>query len=197
MARSNLSLNPCLSVNSTDWTNYGSGSVPTRAIGVTGFPDRTTAALYTSDGFIPTAPTALGACSPGLPYTLSVYVKLTVPWTGTAYVEWLGGGGGVLTYDSDAFSLTANVASQVWLTKTAPASTAACRMIVENLSMGTNTCYVSQMLIEQSATLNSYGDGDSPGWTWDGTAGNSASTLPDAAAPPMPRQRRLGALIQM
>ena len=178
--RHNLCLNPALTSNATGW---GGGSTPARA-SVTGF-GRPFAAEYTTSGsYASTAATATGAVTVGLTYTLSAYVR---PATfnvnsGTLYVEWINGSGGGFGYPSSGFTLTANTVTQLSITATAPSGAVAVRLIIDGINFSINTSHVTMALLEEVATLGTYFDGDTSGATWDGTPGNSASTLIDSAA---------------
>lgn len=172
-ARHNSAVNPALANDNADWG--GNGTAPVRTA-VSGF-GRANAARYTDGTFVRTA---YGAATVGLTYTLSVYVRTaTFGFSGTAYIEWQDASHGALSYTGAGFSVSAGVVTRISVTDTAPASTAFAALIVGNETFAINTFDCTELLIEESATADTYFDGDTSGATWDGTAGNSASTLND------------------
>lgn len=179
MARQNRCTNPSLTNNVTGW---GGGSTPTRQTGISGFL-RTTVARYTSGTFMISQ---AGAATAGQVYTLSVYARtLTNTWSSpTIYAEWRNGGGGVISYSSVGLSaISANVVTRMVLANvTAPANTASVAIVTDGQNFGTSNTEFTAALIEQAATAQAFFDGDSVGGSWDGTAGNSSSTLADAVA---------------
>ena len=177
--RHNLCLNPALANNAAGW---GGGSTPARA-SVAGF-GRPFAAEYTTSGsYASTAASTTGAVTVGLSYTLSAYARTATfnVNSGTLYVEWINAGGGGFGYPSAGFTLTAATVTRLSITAVAPANAVAARLIIDGINFSINTSHVTMALLEEAATLSTYFDGDTPGASWDGTVGNSASTLPDAA----------------
>lgn len=190
--RNNRCTNPALANNNTGW---GGASTPVRTA-VTGF-DRGFAARYTTGSFIRSQS---GAASPGVTYIVSLYLRLaTFAGSGSFYIEWQDIGGDPLDYTTGSWSATANVVTRASVSGTAPGGTVFAAVVLDGENFASNAADFTMALIEQGAVLQAYFDGDSPGATWDGTAGNSASTLIDAAfAPPLrPRRARLGALLQV
>lgn len=178
MARHNLCTNPALTSNATGW---GGGSTPAR-VGVTGF-GRPFAAEYTTGGYAATAATAVGAVTVGATYTVSVYVRTGTfnVNSGSIYIEWINGAGGGFGYPSATYTLTAATVGRVSVTATAPSGAVAARAIVDGINFPINTAHFTTALIEPVGALDAYFDGDSsPGGSWDGTPGNSSSTLVDA-----------------
>jgi hypothetical protein len=166
---------------SNDVAGWGGGSTPVRTA-VTGF-GRTNAARYTSGTFMWSAP---GAASPGLAYTLSVYVRSASfnITGGSIYLEWLNSGGGVISDTGGVgYTATAGIVTRVNITGTSVASTAFARIIMDGVNYAVNACDVTMLLAEQVVTLDPYFDGDDVGAVWDGTPGNSSSTLTTGAAP--------------
>jgi hypothetical protein len=191
-ARTNLCTNPCLTNNNTGWAG---ASTPARAdVSALGFA-RQWGARYTTGSYI-TTPT--GAASAGLAYTVSVYLRpQTFDLNGTVWIEFLDGGGGSISSVNSGFSAPAAAVTRISQTGTAPANTASCWLVVTGENYAVNTTDYTVCLIEQSASLGSYFDGDTPAAVWNGTAGNSTSTLADSASPPLARRSRLGALLQL
>lgn len=175
--RHNTCINPCLTNNDTGWAD--GAEVPART-SVTGFV-RPFAARYTTNvaGF---ARTPAGAAVAGQQYTVSMDIRPTSNATGTIYAEWRDAGNSVLSYTSNGYSANGGVVTRISHTGTAPTNTAFVRIIFDGINFGLNNTDVTAVLIEQAAALDTYFDGDSPNATWDGAAGNSASTLNDSPA---------------
>jgi hypothetical protein len=174
--RHNLCINPSLKNNLTGWDDNGA-EVPTRQ-SVTGFP-RSFGARYTTNsagGFIRTATAAVTA---GQTYTLSIYIKPTNTGGGTIYAEWLNSGGGVISYTSNSYTATGGVVTRISHTGVAPTDAVNVRIITDGINFSSNTTDFTAVLIEQTGSLQDFFDGDSTNASWDGTNGNSASTLVD------------------
>jgi hypothetical protein len=177
--RHNLCTNPALSTVVTGW---GGGSTPTLTA-VSGF-SRPNAARYSSGTFMSTAQ---GAATAGLSYTVSTYARSNnFSPSGTIYIEWLNSGGSSISFSTgSAYSLPSTVVTRASTTATAPANTAFCRVVMDGTNYSVNVCDITMVLLEQAA-LDTYFDGDTGGATWDGTTGNSSSTLTTGAAPAYP-----------
>lgn len=177
--RHNLCTNPALKNGNTGWGGDGTAPVRTDVTGE-GF-DRQYAARYTSGTF---ARTPAGAVTPALAYTLSFYRYVGGAAGGggnTIYIEWTRSAGGPV-YDSAGTSWTALTVQRFSITATAPALATTAALIIDG-PYATRTIDISQILIEQSGALDTYFDGDtSPGGSWDGADGNSASTFNDTTA---------------
>jgi hypothetical protein len=182
--RHNLCPNPACANNVTGWTSNGAAPVRTDVTGL-GFA-RQWAALY-SDGSVAYSPS--GAASPGLAYTVSVYLRPTVfPINGNIYIEFLDSGGGSLAFSNSAFTAANGVVTRISQTDTAVTGTVSVHSVVTGENYLSNATYYTQCLPEQSAVLGTYFDGDTiPGGAWDGTPGSSTSTLVDATPSPPPR----------
>jgi hypothetical protein len=168
VARHNLCVNPCLT---NDVSGWGGGSTPTLTA-VSGF-GRPNAARYTSGTFLMSA---TGAVTAGLTYTLSTYVRSTNNSSGTLYIEWTNGTGGK-SYTTTAYSLVAGTVTRLSISGTAAAGIVTAGILLDGVNYSLNTTDVTMVLVEPVGTLDTYFDGGSPGATWDGTPGNSASTL--------------------
>jgi hypothetical protein len=177
--RHNTCVNPSLKNNLTGWDDNGA-EVPTR-VSVTGFP-RSFGARYTTNAASSFIRTATGAVTAGQTYTLSIYIKPTTNGGGTIYAEWLNSGGGVISYTSNSYTANGGVVTRISHTGVAPSGAASVRIITDGINFALNNCDFTAVLIEESGTLQDFFDGDSANATWDGTDGNSASTLNDSPA---------------
>ncbi|GAA3172568.1 hypothetical protein [Nonomuraea roseoviolacea] len=172
--RHNSCINPCLSNDTAGW---GGEATPTRQA-VTGF-GRPFAAEYTSGTFLRTS---AGAVAPGLDYTASVYIRPANGFSsgGSIYIEWRDAANGVISYSNGSYTLTSGVVTRASLTATAPSGAALAQIILDGANYAVTTVHTTMVLIEQTAALGDYFDGDTtPGGSWDGTPGSSASTLSD------------------
>lgn len=173
--RHNTCLNPALANDSAEW---GGGAAPTRtAVGGFGRPF---VARYTSGTF---SGTARGAVVENEPVTLSMYMYLdtaAATVNGTYFIEWRDSGGGVLGYGSGDYSVPGQTVARMSATATAPAGAVTASLITEGFNFGGGFGDFTMVLIEAGAVLGDYFDGGSPSATWDGTPGNSASTLEDS-----------------
>jgi hypothetical protein len=191
--RHNLCPNPAADVDVTGWTG---GETPVRTdVTGQGFP-RNWAARYSTSTFM-FGPT--GAAVVGQAYTVSAYVRPTnFTIGGTLAIQWLDAGSNEVSESTIAFpAAPAGTATRVSITGTAPANTVSLRLLHFGEDYSGNPCSWTAVLYEQSATLQPYFDGGSPGATWDGTPGNSTSTLQDASfsLPPQPYARARRALL--
>lgn len=175
MSRQNLCPNPAAKNNATGYSGTGT---PVRA---TDFPTpacpRSTGVRTSTAGFLQT-PTA--ACAPGDVFTLSfyghngsasdfdfghtVYIAYTRSSGGDAFPQTQGFTTGAVGTTA-RFSITANAA---------PALATGVYLLWDSLAVGYG---LTGVLLEKVGALDTYGDGDTSGWVWDGTNGNSTSTF--------------------
>lgn len=169
MSRQNLCTNPAAKNNVTGWG--GNGSAPTRSTGLSGFPDRTTGISYTSGTFI-AGPTI--SVTAGDTWTISIYARSNNFNTnsGNIYLQWSGGGS-----TSAAYTLTAGVVKRISVTGTVPGGNTTMQIIVDGQNFASSSYDVTECLYEKVGALDTYFDGDTVGAVWDGTDGNSSSTL--------------------
>ncbi|AQZ67634.1 unnamed protein product [[Actinomadura] parvosata subsp. kistnae] len=173
--RHNTCLNPACANDNAGW---GGGSTPARTA-VSGF-SRPFAARYTSGTF---SNSSRGTVVAGQQYTVSMYCYFDNPLatiSGAVYIEWRNAASSVITYSNGSYSVPARAVSRVSLTATAPANAAFASLITDNYNFGSGPADFTMVLVEAAPTLDSYFDGDSPGASWDGVPGSSASTLPDS-----------------
>lgn len=168
MTRHNACPNPALANDATGWSTDGTGG----RTAVTGF-SRPFGMQVTSAVFIQSARADVGA---GQTWTLSCELRATASGTISVYVDRFRSDnssmGGVGPTNLPA---SANVVTTLSTTITTPAD---CAFIALTpvLPASTVTYAVTAVLIEQVASPDTYADGDSPGWEWDGTAGSSTSS---------------------
>lgn len=175
MTRHNLCVNPALKNNNTGWTGNGTAPVRTDVSGTGEGFTRQYAARYIDGTF---ASTANGAVVAGTTYTFSLY-RYFASGVGSnqVYIEWTLSAGGP-TYVNQLISWNSGVLQRVSISGAAPANAISARLILDG-PYSTNRADLSELLIEATASLDTYFDGDSPNAAWDGTDGNSASTLTD------------------
>jgi hypothetical protein len=191
--RVNLCPNPACDNNVTGWSG---GETPVRTdVTGQGFP-RTWAARYSTSSFM-FGP--IGSATAGSTYTVSVYVRpQNFAVGGTLAIQWLDAGSNEVAESTVAFpTAPTGTATRVSITGTAPANTVSMRLLCFGENYASNAVSFTAVLYEQSASLAAYFDGNTPGAVWDGAAGNSTSTLADAASPVPIRRTRLGALLQL
>ncbi|MBL8159087.1 carbohydrate binding domain-containing protein [Candidatus Saccharibacteria bacterium] len=181
----NLVANPSYSVNSTNWTTggYGTGgvgsTVRTAGIGPTGgYAMRSTWTTASTAAGHSSGVTTNTALTNGAVYTASCYVRSNQAIT-SAMVRTQAGSS---TYDSPAATLVPNSYARLSHTFTVNSANTSFTVSgrINNLA-GTSdglTFDVSNCMLTAGPTLYTYADGDSPGWTWSGTAGGSASSGP-------------------
>lgn len=168
MSRVNLCTNPHADVDTTGWTSNGSLTRVT----ATGFPKAN--AVESSSG-TSLVWTARGAVTPGTEYTISAQIKNTGPAAGNAnpFIEWRDASDASLSYSSGtSTTCPTNIVTTVSATGTAPANAAYAALLIGNMF---GIRQVGAVLIEPAATPSAYADGDTAGWSWNGTAGLSAS----------------------
>lgn len=178
--RHNLSQNPACSINITGWQNQGA-LPPTRVTGLAGFPTTTGARYDTAGTFLRTQ---LGTCLPAVEYTLSCYILAdNFTANGNIYIEWTLSAGGP-TYTQTPYTAPLGVVTRISITGTAPANTLSAAIIIDGGNFASTPRTVTAVLIEAApAPPGVYFDGSTPGATWDGTPGLSASTLTDGPPP--------------
>lgn len=172
-ARHNTCVNPACKVDASGWTG---ASTPTRVTGLAGM-NRTTGARYTAGGY---TQTPVGAASPGDVVTMSLDVLTEVfddPSVDVYFFVTRSAGGDAQVGAFDSTTLTNNVVKRLSITRTCPANTTGAYLIVDGVNMVISPTSYTALLIEVSPIADSYFDGDSPGASWDGANGLSASTL--------------------
>jgi len=173
VARRNLCPNPAAKNNATGWS--GSGT-PARATDFPGTLPRTTGVRATAGGFIQ-CPAA--ACAPGDIFTLSFYQhngSAAFQFSRTAYVGYTRSAGGDVfpeTWNTGNLGDIGSTLRTSFTTAAAPALATGVYFLWDSLAVGLG---ITAALLEKVGAVNSYADGDTSGWTWDGANGNSTSS---------------------
>lgn len=178
----NLCPNPSCTNNVTGWL----GSSPARITGLTGTPRTTGASVSMGTGsFSSSLGCATAVASSGQTWTAVGWVRSSVArtirvalvtWQGTSFVS--GGGTGATD-----IALAADTWTQVRVTGTLGSATFdGVNYHLDLPTTGTaGTLSLSSCRLEMvSDPTLVYADGDTAGWTWDGTAGNSTSQTTSA-----------------
>ena len=171
MPRHNLCPNPAVGVDVTGWVG---GSTPVRTP-VAGFP-RPNVARYTAGTFLETPRAAV---SPGQTITLSFYVQFpnaALNVGGNTYIAWHRANGSDISFDAASYLTNINAILRIDRTGTAPAEAASVSIVLDGTNFGSQTCDITALLAEPVGTLDTYADGDTPNWIWDGTPGLSTSS---------------------
>lgn len=172
--RQNLCANPAAKVNAT---GYAGSATPVRA---TDFPancPRQTGVRATTTGFMQSAP---APCSPGDVFTVSFYQhngSAAFQFSRTVYIGYTMSAGGDTfpqTFSTGTLGDIGAVVRTSFTTAAAPDGATGIYVLWDSLAVGLG---MTAVLLEKVSALDAYGDGDVPGWTWDGTAGNSGSTM--------------------
>lgn len=176
MTRQNLSPNPALKNNATGYTGTGS---PARLTGLTGLP-RTTGVGPTGGGYIQTP---ASTCAPSDIFTVSFYLKNNtgLSQTGkTCYVSYTRSAGGDVFPETFSFAAGAvgTVTRFSFTAAAAPALATGIYLVLDSLIAGFE---FTAFLPEKVGALDTYFDGDTASASWDGTNGDSTSTLADAS----------------
>lgn len=130
--------------------------------------------------------TAVAACAPGDVHTLSFYQhngSAAFQFSRTAYVSYTRSAGGDTfpqTWNTGNLGDIGSVLRTSFTTDPAPALATGIYILWDSLAVGLG---MTGVLIEQVGALDTYADGDTSGWAWDGADGNSSSSeLPPGPA---------------
>jgi hypothetical protein len=178
MGRRNLCPNPAAKNNTTGYS--GSATFARTTDFPTPACPRSTGVRATGSGYIQT-PAA--ACAPGDVFSVSFYgdnQSGSFDFGHTVYVSYTRSSGGDTFPESFVFGIGAS-GSQARATRVAaaaPALATGIYLLYDSLSTGYG---MTGVLLEKVGAVDTYADGDTVGWAWDGTNGNSTSseaTLP-------------------
>lgn len=162
--RTNLCPNPSCMNNTSGW--YG-GSL-SRATGVSGLPATTAASFSSSQMDAPQ-----GSIAGSTTYTFSLYFKATQNGTINYAVDEYTSGSYFLTVASGSLSVVNGQVYRISATFSSHSDATSALLWIQGASG-----YADCVLYEQGAALGTYFDGSTPGGSWNGTAGNSTSTIP-------------------
>ena len=165
MVRVNLSPNPALGVNATNW---GGGTGGVRSTGVTGLP-RPFGYTYTGTTDVYTPRSSVSA---NTQYTVSLYVKAAFTGTLTYNVNFYSAGAYHSSATQGTLAVTSGTVYRITRTFTTPSTVNELLMVNSG-----GACTTGCSLVETGAVLDTYFDGSFAGATWSGTAENSTSTL--------------------
>jgi hypothetical protein len=166
----NLVPNPALKVNSSGWF---SGS---RVTGLSGF-DRTTgyAGSSTSGDLI----TPQCVVTAGTVYVFSISVRTTSTKTVEWGIDWRTSSSYISSSTRVSMSVPANTTRRMVVVATAPVGATRALGVLQFPGSLTAT----MAMLTAGSTVYDYFDGDSAGAVWDGTDGNSTSTLTISGKP--------------
>jgi prepilin-type N-terminal cleavage/methylation domain-containing protein len=189
-AITNLVRNPNAAVNTSDWTATSSaGGAPTGAR-ITGQTTPLTGVTTAYRGTLTGTPSTWWRVQNSQPvpvtagqsYTLSSYIRSSVTGGTGVIIIWMDNLGATVTeHASTGISQTADTWARRSHTATAPAGAVTARLQAyapSTLGVSGSTIDATGMMFVQSSTLTNFADGNSPDWTWTGTANNSTSTGP-------------------
>lgn len=181
MARLNQCINPSCANDVTGWLD----SVPTRVTGLSGPPKTTGGQLAIPAGAFSASLAVGSAASSALnvPWSIVCWVRFSVTRSFQVLLSHYQSGAFVNTQGPGVTqSFTANTWTEVKFTGNSLASGTFNTVCVhfDFPTAGTaGTLTVSSVRMEQITDTLTYTDGDSAGWAWTGTAGNSTSTSVD------------------
>lgn len=161
--------NPFLKTASTGWFGTGTGRVSTTGL------DRAFA-FQVNVASSCSAPTI--SALPSQERTHSFYVKPSASGVqARVSIQSYDGGSFIDSLDGTYVSVPSGVWTRISYSRTLSSNSAvdSCRTVVS--STGSGTLQISKALYEETLTLEDYFDGDSPNAVWNGTDGNSSSTL--------------------
>lgn len=178
MGRRNLCPNPAAKNNTTGYS--GSATFARTTDFPTPACPRSTGVRATGGGFIQT-PAAV--CAPGDVFSVSFYGDNQsggFDFGHTVYVAYTRSAGGDTFPENFVFGIGASGSSAraSRVAAAAPALATGIYLLYDSLSSGYG---MTGVLLEKVGAVDTYADGDTASWTWDGTNGNSTSsevTLP-------------------
>jgi hypothetical protein len=184
MTRQNLCPNPAAKNNATGYASNGTfaqaSDFPTPA------SPRSTGVRMSTGGYLQ-CPTAV--CAPGDVFTVSFYQhngSASFQFGRTVYIGYTRSAGGDTfpeTFNTGALGDVDVVARTSFTTAAAPALATGVYVLWDSLVAGLG---MTGVLLEKVAALDTYADGDTSGWVWDGADGNSTSseapTIPTGTA---------------
>jgi hypothetical protein len=114
----------------------------------------------------------------GQQWTFSSSCRVSSAMAVTADLIWYDVNNAVIsTVVSQPFTLKGNIVTQIGVTANAPSNATSAQLRVSASLQNTDTLQVSDVLYERAAGIDQYADGYTDGYQWDGTPGNSTSSL--------------------
>lgn len=176
--RVNYCPNPSVEVSATGWT----ANAPTNVIGTYGaslgfIRSRAVWVTATAAGEAIIAGPVVSTAA-GVQWALSASVRVSTAQNVVAEIVWYNVNNAIVRTDaSTPFALKTNVVTQVGLVAVAPASATTFRLRITAALSNTDKLEVSNLLYDRNSGIDSYFDGFSDGYRWDGTPGSSTSSL--------------------
>lgn len=179
MARRNLCPNPAAKNNTTGYS--GSATFARTTDFPTPACPRSTGVRATGAGYMQTP---VAACAPGDVFTISFYgdnQSGSFDFGHTVYVAYTRSSGGDTFPENFVFGIGASGSSAraSRVAAAAPALATGIYLLWDSLSNGYG---MTGVLLEKVGALDTYADGDTASWAWDGTNGNSTSSEQTAPA---------------
>lgn len=204
LSRTNAVLNPSIEVNTTNWTTEPGASVPVRstAQAFSGVASLRVVQATATAIIVMTTPAARTPVVPGLVYTLSAYVRnMTASSQYRIELDWFNGATSLVSSRGSDTIVPTGAWTRISVTATAPATATVVGVYVSSvLPIPASGVAVNfdAFLLEQSATLGTYFDGDtesSPArvQSWTGTPSNSSSISGALVIPDTPILTPFGA----
>lgn len=168
----NLCPNPAAK---NDLTGYTGTSGQTRVTGLTGFP-RTTGLHFSGNGYVQTP---AGVRAAGDTTHVSFYIANNTGFVQnnkTVYISYHTSGGDQFP-ETFQYSLAIGEKKRVTATSTVPAptGTTGVYLVIDSLNGALGSGFDISCVMFDPDGINTYNDGDSSGWVWDGADGNSSS----------------------
>lgn len=191
-AVTNLASNPSAETNSVNWSYYlpDGGATVTRPTGTAPFGSSFSRMTWTVSGStvgggIYQMNMGAGLITTGVTYQSSIYIRSSKAQTMAAYLIFRNVSNVTVgsTVSGSTVSVPANTWTRLTVSATAPATANSALIAAYATTGGSNwlagdTLDGDGAMLTSGATPNNYGDGDSPGWIWNGTANASTSTGP-------------------
>jgi prepilin-type N-terminal cleavage/methylation domain-containing protein len=153
----------------SDQAHHGTTSLKTAITGASG-----------QTGAMARPPASSMLVNTGEKVNWSLWIYSTVAGTIVPYIEGSKVSDGSYTgASSGTVAIPANAWTKVTGTYTAPLDMRPTQIGAYNLAVvAGDTVWFDEFLVEKSATLHNYADGNSPNWVWNGSVNNATSTGP-------------------
>lgn len=198
----NLFTNPKFATLPTNWSTNWWGSAPAAGSIQRGNHGPTGGPAWRKIWNVATTALDIGvkiglgqdAITPGKTYMFSAWLRASWATTHTIRVTWLDSSGATLpgglappvALGGGRQNPAPNSYARLFIGGVAPAGAASAQIIVgpwplgnaeqpQNPPVSGSTLDITNVMCTEGAALHPYSDGDTPGWVWEGLAGNSAS----------------------